>query len=109
VFLGRSVTQHKHVSEETARKIDEVVRGVIDNAYNRARTLLTTNIDKLHTMAKALLQYETIDGNQINAIMEGREPGAPKDWGKPSGSDSGGTPKADKPATPPLGGPAAQH
>ncbi|MBU6198461.1 MAG: ATP-dependent zinc metalloprotease FtsH [Xanthomonadaceae bacterium] len=109
VFLGRSVTQHKHVSEETARKIDEVVRGVIDSAYNRARTLLTSNIDKLHTMAKALLQYETIDGDQISAIMEGREPGPPKDWGKPTGTSPGGTPKADKPATPPIGGPAAQH
>jgi cell division protease FtsH len=109
VFLGRSVTQHKQVSEETARRIDVVVRGVIDNAYNRARALLTTNIDKLHTMAKALLQYETIDSEQISAIMEGREPGPPKDWGKPSGTSSGGTPNVGKPATPPLGGPAAQH
>jgi len=109
VFLGRSVTQHKQVSEETARRIDVVVRGVIDNAYNRARALLTTNIDKLHTMAKALLQYETIDSEQISAIMEGREPGPPKDWGKPSGTSSSGTPNVGKPATPPLGGPAAQH
>ncbi len=54
VFLGRSVTQHKHVSEDTARKIDEVVRGVIDTAYNRARDLLTTNIEKLHTMAEGV-------------------------------------------------------
>jgi cell division protease FtsH len=109
VFLGRSVTQHKHVSEETARKIDEVVRGVIDNAYNRARDLLTTHIAKLHTMATALLQYETIDSEQISAIMEGREPGPPKDWGKPTGTSSGGTPNVGKPASPPIGGPAAQH
>ena len=107
VFLGRSVTQHKHVSEETARKIDEVVRGVIDNAYSRARTLLTTNIDKLHSMAKALLQYETIDSDQITSIMEGREPGPPKDWQKSEPSDSG-KPGVGKPATP-IGGPAAQH
>jgi cell division protease FtsH len=109
VFLGRSVTQHKHVSEETARKIDEVVRAVIDNAYHRARDLLTTNIDKLHTMAQALLQYETIDAEQITAIMEGRTPGPPKDWQKPT--DSGGlssTLNSGKPASP-IGGTATQH
>jgi cell division protease FtsH len=108
VFLGRSVTQHKHVSEETARKIDEVVRSVIDTAYQRARELLTTNIDKLHTMAQTLLQYETIDGEQISAIMEGRTPGPPKDWQKPADSGAGGTPGVGKPAAP-IGGPAAQH
>ena len=68
---------------------DNIPQGVIDHAYNRARTLLTTNIEKLHTMAKALLQYETIDSDQITAIMEGREPGPPKDWGKPSGTSAG--------------------
>jgi len=109
VFLGRAVTQHKHVSEETARKIDEVVRGIIDTAYNRAHTLLTTNIDKLHAMAKALLQYETIDGEQISAIMEGREPGAPKDWQKSGEPPRGGSAVGgDKPA-PPIGGAATQH
>ncbi len=108
VFLGRSVTQHKHVSEETAKKIDEVVRGVIDTAYNRARDLLTTNIEKLHTMAKALLLYETIDGEQITAIMEGREPGPPKDWGKPSDKGPSGNAPAGKRESP-IGGPATQH
>ncbi len=108
VFLGRSVTQHKHVSEETARKIDEVVRGVIDHAYHRARELLTTNLDKLHIMADALLQYETIDVEQITAIMEGRTPGPPKDWQKSSDTGSSGTPGVGKPA-PPIGGTATQH
>ena len=108
VFLGRSVTQHKHVSEETARKIDAVVRSVIDNAYHRARDLLTTNIDKLHTMAQTLLQYETIDGEQITAIMEGRTPGPPKDWQKPSDAGSGGAPGVGKPAAP-IGEAATQH
>ncbi|HET8941870.1 MAG TPA: ATP-dependent zinc metalloprotease FtsH [Rudaea sp.] len=107
VFLGRSVTQHKHVSEETARRIDEVVRGVIDTAYQRAHDLLTTNIDKLHVMAQALLQYETIDLDQITAIMEGREPGPPKDWQKDEHGD-GGKPGVGKPATP-IGGTATQH
>ncbi|MEP6485220.1 MAG: ATP-dependent zinc metalloprotease FtsH [Rudaea sp.] len=108
VFLGRSVTQHKHVSEETARKIDEVVRGVIDTAYHRARDLLTTNVDKLHTMAEALLQYETIDGEQITAIMEGRTPGPPKDWIKPGDKGPTGNAPVGKPS-PPIGEPAAQH
>jgi len=108
VFLGRSVTQHKHVSEETARKIDGVVRSVIDTAYHKARDLLTANVDKLHTMARVLLQYETIDGEQINAIMEGREPGPPKDWQKPEAGDTG-KPGVGKPAPPPIGGHAAQH
>ncbi|HEX3894622.1 MAG TPA: ATP-dependent zinc metalloprotease FtsH [Rudaea sp.] len=108
VFLGRAVTQHKHVSEDTAKKIDEVVRGVIDAAYHRARDLLTTNIDKLHTMAGALLQYETIDGEQITAIMEGRTPGPPKDWNKPGDKGSSGNAPVGKPASP-IGGPAAQH
>ncbi|MEO7073431.1 MAG: ATP-dependent zinc metalloprotease FtsH [Rhodanobacter sp.] len=80
VFLGRSVTQHKSISNETASKIDEVVRGILDRAYARSRELLTANLDKLHAMAEALLQYETIDAHQIDDIMAGREPGPPADW-----------------------------
>src|SRR5579885_3058197 len=96
VFLGRSVTQHKNVSDETARKIDVAVRGVIDRAYTRAKQILTDDIEKLHAMARALLQYETIDKEQIAAIMDGREPGPPRDWRMPSGNppDSGGKPSS---------------
>ena len=86
VFLGRSVTQHKSISNETASKIDEVVRGILDSAYARARELLTANLDKLHAMASALLQYETIDAHQIDDIMAGREPGPPADWTKEQAS-----------------------
>ncbi|MBS3959289.1 MAG: ATP-dependent zinc metalloprotease FtsH [Xanthomonadaceae bacterium] len=82
VFLGRSVSQTKHVSDDTARRIDEVVRVILDKAYARAREILTENMDKLHLMAEALLTYETIDAKQIDAIMEGRVPGPPADWGK---------------------------
>jgi len=82
VFLGRSVTQHKSISNETASKIDEVVRGILDRAYARSKELLTANMDKLHIMAELLLQYETIDAHQINDIMAGREPGPPADWTK---------------------------
>ncbi len=105
VFLGRSVTQHKNVSDETARKIDEVVRGILDRAYNRSKQILTENIDKLHIMAEALLAYETIDAQQIDVIMQGRRPGPPAGWtkrgDKPSGSDDGTAPGT-------VGGPAAQ-
>ena len=80
VFLGRSVTQHKSISNETASKIDEVVRSILDRAYARSRELLTANLDKLHVMAEALLQYETIDAHQIDDIMAGRQPGPPEDW-----------------------------
>lgn len=80
VFLGRSVTQHKAVSDLTAKQIDEDVRAVINRNYSRAEQILKDNVDKLHNMAKALIKYETIDSDQIDAIMEGREPGEPKDW-----------------------------
>ena len=104
VFLGRSVTQHKSVSDDTARRIDEVVRGILDRAYERTRGILTENIDKLHTMAKLLLEYETIDVPQIDAIMEGREPPPPMGWSKPASG-----PREDAPPPlPPIGGPAAQ-
>ncbi len=102
LFLGRAITQHKSVSDATTRRIDEVVRKVIDDAYGQAREILTNNLDKLHAMAASLLQYETIDSDQIEAIMAGREPGAPKDWAKDSAS------KGDD-AAGPIGGPAEQH
>jgi cell division protease FtsH len=104
VFLGRSVSQHKNVSDETARRIDEVVRGILDKAYGRTTTILNENLDKLHTMAKLLLQYETIDAPQIDAIMEGREPPPPAGWGKSGSGKDDGLPR---PPTPVIGGPAA--
>ncbi|WP_374472962.1 ATP-dependent zinc metalloprotease FtsH [Arenimonas sp.] len=103
VFLGRSVTQHKNVSDDTARKIDEVVRGILDRAYGRTKQILTDNLDKLHVMAEALLTYETIDAQQIDAIMEGRRPGPPADWAK-----SGRLSKDDPGPAAPLGGPMPQ-
>ncbi|HAI58994.1 MAG TPA: ATP-dependent metalloprotease, partial [Xanthomonadaceae bacterium] len=102
VFLGRSVSQTKNVSDDTARRIDEVVRGILDKAYARTTQILTENMDKLHLMAEALLTYETIDAQQIDAIMEGRRPGPPTDWGKSNASgdaDSGG-PAAGAPLGP---------
>ncbi len=78
VFLGRSVTQTKHVSEETMQRVDAEVRRIIDEQYAVARKLIEDNKDKMHAMAKALLEWETIDGDQIDEIMEGKEPTPPK-------------------------------
>ena len=114
VFLGRSVTKHKNVSDDTAHAIDEEIRSVIDRNYERAQRLLTENMDKLHTMANALIKFETIDSEQIDAIMAGKEPGNPKDWDDDStpksgngveASDSTNSEKTDGE----IGGPAGQH
>src|SRR5512134_1811634 len=80
VFLGRSVTQHKQVGDKTRDAIDEEVRRVIDDNYQRAKGILEREIDKLHKMADALMKYETIDEEQIKDIMAGREPRPPADW-----------------------------
>ncbi|MHB1273203.1 MAG: ATP-dependent zinc metalloprotease FtsH [Rhodanobacter sp.] len=112
VFLGRSVTQHKSISNETASKIDEVVRGILDRAFARSRELLTANLDKLHAMADALLQYETIDAHQIEDIMAGRIPGPPAEWTKSAAAGASPPPpppKGDAGSTVgKVGGPAAQ-
>ena len=111
VFLGRSVTQHKNVSDDTARQIDEEIRKIIESNYNRAETILKENVDKLHKMADALMKYETIDAGQIEAIMSGREPGPPADWGNSDDSALGGknSKPSDKPSEGSIGGPASLH
>ncbi|PCI42251.1 MAG: ATP-dependent metalloprotease [Moraxellaceae bacterium] len=123
VFLGRSVTQTKHVSEETAKTIDAEVRTIIDQCYGRAKAILDDNKDKLELMAEALLQYETIDSKQIDAIMDGRPPEPPKGWADGDNSSSGDAssdssgdsdePKSssadNKSSSPPIGGPANEH
>jgi cell division protease FtsH len=113
IFLGRSVTRHKQVSDVTAHAIDEEVRKLIDTAYNEAKEILQKNESKLHMMAEALMKYETIDEHQIRDIMEGREPKPPQDWDEPSepGQREPVEPAAEpeQPSAPPLGGPAGQH
>ena len=99
VFLGRSVTQHKNVSDETHRLIDKEVRRIIDGAYDRARQILTDHDRQLHLMADALMQYETIDAQQIDQIMDGREPDPPDGW------DEGGKPPRDPGDGSTVGGP----
>ena len=110
VFLGRSVTQHKQVSDDTAHAIDEEVRRIIDTNYARAEKLLEENIEKLHMMAKALIKYETIDEKQIKDIMAGRDPRPPEDWDDSAGSrkqDDTPAPKAEVGGK--IGGPAPEH
>ena len=106
VFLGRSVTQHKQVSDVTAHVIDEEIRRVIDAAYGQARQILVDNRDKLDTMAATLIRFETIDEHQIRDIMEGRAPREPQDW-EESGA-SGGRAAAAPPSEPVIGPPASQ-
>jgi len=78
VFLGRSVTTHKNVSEATMQKVDAEVRRIVDEQYALARKLIEENKDKIEAMTKALLEWETIDSDQINDIMDGRPPRPPK-------------------------------
>ncbi|MCG8382750.1 MAG: ATP-dependent zinc metalloprotease FtsH [Gammaproteobacteria bacterium] len=80
VFLGRSSSHQKHLSDSTVQAIDKEIRTIIDGNYQRATSLLKENIEKLHTMAEALIKYETIDSDQINDIMKGKKPGPPADW-----------------------------
>ena len=99
VFLGRSVTQTKSVSEETAHLIDEEIRSVIDRNYERSDRILRENMDKMHLMAEALMKYETIDRFQIDEIMEGRVPNPPRDWiNNPPTNPGGQSRKSDDPA-----------
>jgi cell division protease FtsH len=91
VFLGRSMTKHKEVSDETAHVIDEEIRVFIDRNYARSEKILKENIDKLHAMADALMKYETIDANQIDDIMSGKEPRVPEGWDDDQDSGNGGT------------------
>jgi cell division protease FtsH len=78
VFLGRSVTKTTHMSESTMQKVDHEIRSIIDSQYSRARQLLESSRDKVHAMAHALLEFETIDADQIDDIMNGRPVRQPK-------------------------------
>jgi cell division protease FtsH len=78
VFLGRSVTTHKNISEATMQQVDAEIRRIIDQQYALARSLIESNRDKIEAMTKALLEWETIDSDQINDIMAGNSPRPPK-------------------------------
>jgi cell division protease FtsH len=108
VFLGRSVTQHKQVSDETAHAIDEEVRRVIESNYKRAHEILDTNLDKLHMMAEALIKYETLADDQIKDIMAGRAPRPPDGWDDSTPSAGGGKPVPSSPLGGPVEGPVVR-
>lgn len=114
VFLGHSVTKHSQVSGMTQRDIDEEVRAIIDRNYQRAVQILKEKADKLELMAQALIRYETIDTDQIQDIMDGREPRPPASW--PDSDDSSGGAGAEKEpkkgrgrGDDKIGDPASQH
>jgi len=94
IFLGRSVTKTTNISEETMQRVDVEVRRIIDEQYALARRLIEENQDKMHALAKALLEWETIDSDQINDIMAGRPPRPPQDF----------TPRPPAPASGPAAG-----
>ena len=113
VFLGRSAgQQHQALSDETAKQIDEEVRRIVDECYSASQRMLEENVDKLHMMADALMQYETIDSDQIDDIMAGRTPREPAGW---DGDDNNGSAQANaseedtKDSKSPIGGPAGEH
>ena len=103
VFLGRSVTTHKNLSEATMEKVDAEIRRIIDEQYALARRLLEENRDKVEAMAAALLELETIDSDQVNDIMEGKAPRPPKQpqsrsSSKPDSNAPNAAPSAPAPA-----------
>jgi cell division protease FtsH len=101
VFLGRSVTTHKNISEATMQQVDAEIRRIIDQQYALARRLIEANHDKIEAMTKALLEWETIDADQINDIMAGNPPRAPK----PSQSSQAQQPPKDQAPTAPAATP----
>jgi cell division protease FtsH len=103
------MSQRKSMSEQTAEEIDREVRAIIDSCYGRAKQILEDNRDKLDLMAEALMQYETIDANQIEDIMTGHKPRPPKDW-RDQGPGNGAAAGGDKePGDDAIGGPANTH
>ncbi len=102
VFLGRSITTHKNVSENTMQKVDVEIRRIIDQQYALARSLIETNRDKVEAMTKALLEWETLDADQLNDIMAGVPPRPPKPpqsaQHPPAGTAPGGPAEQPAPA-----------
>ena len=112
IFLGRSVTRHKQVSDVTANIIDEEIRELIDVCYKDAKTILEDKTDTLHLMAEALIKYETINVEQIKELMSGKEPSPPDDWddSEPGDEEEVQDMEVSKGnGSSPLGGPASQH
>ncbi|WP_372522022.1 ATP-dependent zinc metalloprotease FtsH [Sulfuricaulis sp.] len=110
IFLGRDVMTHKNMSNAVAEVVDKEIRRIIDEQYARARAIIEENRDKVEKMTKSLLEWETLDSEQINAIMAGKEPRPPADLGG-SPKDDAGSPKkpSGKAVKPRLDAPAGEH
>jgi cell division protease FtsH len=114
VFLGRDVMTHKNMSNAVAEAVDKEIRRIVDEQYARARTIIEENRDKIEVMAKTLLEWETLDADQINDIMAGKSPRPPEGM---SGTGTGGDdtetkskkPRAKPRAKPRLDTPAGEH
>ncbi|KPL28652.1 MAG: cell division protein FtsH [Acidithiobacillales bacterium SM1_46] len=112
VFLGRDVMTHKNMSDAVAEAVDREIRRIIDEEYARARAIIEDNRDKIEVMAKALLEWETLDSEQINDIMAGKTPRPPEGWSGPDAKGGGAAPTkpSDRSeAKPRLDTPAGEH
>jgi len=112
VFLGRDVMTHKNMSDAVAEAVDREIRRIIDEQYARARTIIEENRERIEVMAKSLLEWETLDSQQIDDIMAGKTPRPPEGWSGPA--PKGGGPAPTKPsdrgeAKPRLDAPAGEH
>jgi cell division protease FtsH len=102
VFLGHSVTQTKNMSDATARTVDEEIRYIVDSSYERAREILIGNMEQLHALARGLLEYETLSGDEIRALLRGEpvvrteKPDAPPPPRQPTGRRSSVPPSGAK-------------
>jgi cell division protease FtsH len=111
VFLGRDMVTHKNLADSTAEMVDKEIRRIIDEQYSRARNIIEENRDKIEKMSHALLEWETLDSQQIDDIMAGRDPRPPENVASGKGpGDTAGKPKATpKPRKPKLDAPAGEH
>jgi len=104
VFLGHSVTQNKNVSEVTAREIDGEIKGIIDQAFAKATHILTENVEELHRLARGLLEYETLSGDEIRTVLRG-EPVIKRVVDEPAvETRRASVPNTQRPVAPPAGG-----
>lgn len=113
VFLGRDVTTHQNLSDKTAELVDAEIRRIVDEQYDRARKIIEENRDKIEVMTHALLEWETLDADQIDEIMQGKKPSPPKPPKTTTNGASGdGEPRAETPkpgAGPDMDTPAGEH
>ena len=108
ILLGNG--RCEQYSDDTSKSIDDEVRRIIDSCYGRAKKILEDNIDILHAMKDALMEYETIDVDQVDDLMARRKVRPPRDWhNNDSGSFAGNATRTTEPKDKPIGGPAGEH